>query len=498
MKFIVQIFRSCRGEAFRKAKALATLSALALTAAFSSGAMASNYTSSVAVPGGGTLSFTESLQTNANPGCSDFPTYNVRSASLFSYSTATVVNPTVIAKTQLAAGCTGRISNTPAVLNIGNGCTITVTINYANGSVGATQSCPNTIIYPKYIVMGVTYAPPGPSSSVQYTLSNALSTTITDASSYTTSTQTAISLTLGGGMGSIVNGSLTASSTTTATQVATASNAVTISTTNLASYKLSGPPNPPVSTNTPISHDYDIVWVWLNPVAVYTTATNLVTFNGFAYDGADLAGMDIYPVQVGQLRGTIPMDPSLQAELSRSWASSSQWYPNGGSPALTAADYADIISADPYTNASYSVAPSVSTSPDQRFTLVGVTPAAGGAQQTSFIYAPGSLSETFTNTYVNSTNTAKGTSSTHSQSYGLGLDVGAGDKSSFYNASLKASFTQTWTSMQSSNIANSNAATQIASFTLGAPCTSCAYTGPTLFEVYEDNVYGTFMFNPVR
>jgi hypothetical protein len=497
MKYLTRILRAGQQAIARHLRAASMLIAFALGAIFSSSAMASNWTASVAVPGGGTLSFTESLQINQNPTCKyDIPTYLTRSASLFSYSTATVVNPTVISKTTSVPGCSGDIVTTPAVINLSNNCQITVLVSYYDGSVSATQSCPNVTIYPKYMVLGVTYAPPGPSSSVQYTLSNALSTTVTDSASYGTSTQVSTSLSTSGKIYAFINGQVDLNSSTTASQTITSSNAVTVSATNLTSYRLAGPPSPPVSINTPINHDYDIVWLWLNPVAIYTMSTNLVTFNGFAYDATDLAGMDIYPVQVGQLRGTIPMDPSLQAELNRGWASASQWYPNGGSPALTAADYASIIAADPYSNAGYSVSPSAKTSPDQRFTLVGLTPSTGGAQLQSFIYAPGSLSETFTNTYVNSTQSSKGTSSSHSESFGVALTVSG--KFSDYSASLKVADTMTWTSSQSSTIANTSAATQIASFTLGAPCTSCTYTGPTVFEVYEDNVYGTFMFNPVR
>ncbi len=497
MNHFTRALRSGRQALAARLRAATLLAALAAGAIFSPGAMASNSLGSVAVPGGGTLSFTQSLQIVQNPTCkSDIPTYLVRSASLFSYSAATVVNPTAIAKVTSVPGCGGDIVSTPAVLNLSNNCQIRVMVSYYDGHVSAGLSCPNVTLYPKYMVLGVTYAPPGPSSSVQYTLSNALSTTVTDNSSYGTSTQVTTNLSTGGKIYAFINGQVDLSSSTTASQTSTSSNAVTISATNLTSYRLSGPPSPPVSVNTPINHDYDIVWVWLNPVAIYTMSGNLVTFNGFAYDPTDLAGMDIYPVQVGQLRGTIPMDPSLQAELNRGWASSSQWYPNGGSPALTAADYASIMAADPYSNAGYFVSPSATTSPDQRFTLVGMTPASGGSPLQSFIYAPGSLSETFTNTYVNSTQVSKGTSSSHSQSFGVALTVSA--KFADYSASLKVADTLTWTSTQSSTIANTTTGTKIASFTLGAPCASCLYTGPTVFQVYEDNVYGTFMFDPVR
>jgi len=97
---------------------------------------------------------------------------------------------------------------------------------------------------------------------------------------------------------------------------------------------------------------------------------------------------------------------------------------------------------------------------------------------------------------VNSSSTTKSASSTHSQSYGVAQSVSA--KYADFSASLKVAGTMTWTNQQSSTIANTSTATQIASFTLGSPCASCAYTGPTVFEVYEDNVFGTFMFNPVR
>jgi hypothetical protein len=66
---------------------------------------------------------------------------------------------------------------------------------------------------------------------------------------------------------------------------------------------------------------------------------------------------------------------------------------------------------------------------------------------------------------------------------------------------LKQTQTLTWMSQWQSTITNTT--TEMGQFTIAPPsCTGdpCnpAYSGPPNFDVYQDNVYGTFTFVPVN
>lgn len=451
---------------------------------------------SVNVVGGGVLSYESTLNIINNPSCSfDIPTYLSRSVTAFSYTDARVGNPGVIANVKGVAGCSGNQINTPAVLALNDTCTIKVDVNYYNGAVTAFKSCANLIVYPKYVVMGVTYAPPGPSSSVQYSQTNSLSTTITDSSSYTSNLAISSTISTGVNLFGILNGRVNVNSGTTATQTVSSSTGTTISASNLTSYTLRGPPSPPVNINTPIDHNYDLIWLWLNPAVLYFVTPTSIQKNGFAYDMNDLVGMDIFPVPVGMLNGSIPMDEAVSRALARAWAVNSQSYPGGGNPAITAEDYPAILASHPYSTPGYAVPPTATTSADKRFTVVGSTPSGGATPLPSFVYAPGSLTQSYTNTHVNSSTVSQGVSNSRSQTIGFDYSS-SGEFIVEFNRNLKVQYTQTWTNSQSTAITDTT--TKVASFTIGSPCTSCAYTGPSVFEVYQDNVFGTFMFNPVR
>jgi hypothetical protein len=91
--------------------------------------------------------------------------------------------------------------------------------------------------------------------------------------------------------------------------------------------------------------------------------------------------------------------------------------------------------------------------------------------------------------------TTDGTGGTDTRQVGFSLDVSA--KGGFLvslSADLKTSTTLTWTHKYSS--LNTQKVGQNASWSVTGPAASANYTGPTLFDVYQDNVYGTFMFYP--
>jgi hypothetical protein len=147
---------------------------------------------------------------------------------------------------------------------------------------------------------------------------------------------------------------------------------------------------------------------------------------------------------------------------------------------------------------------SPATTTDGRFTISGG--ASGTAQSFDYKQAlPGqsSITQAFQNTY--STNTTLGESTTTTTSETFGIDVSFTTTIFIDNLSedLKYSQTLTWTDMSSTS--DSTTTSQIDQLSItGPPCATSsapcvpAYTGPPEFDIYQDNIYGTFMFNPVN
>lgn len=390
------------------------------------------------------------------------------------------------------------------------GSTFQVVFTPQNQSGSATASYFEIgYVNPKYIVVGVTYAPPGTSSTVQYTKSTFLGKTSTLSSSFSSSNSVTATLSNEVGIKGWASGHISVSSGYSYTQAVMNSQTIAISAMSSISNTLSGTPYfPPAG---PVNHNYDVIWLWLNPVAIFTVDPNNsqnIAWNGFGYDMNDQPAMDIYPVQVGYLNGAFgPLPPSYATVLARSWASS-QTFASGDGPGVTSADYPTILAADPFSNSSYSVAlaPNVSpaTTNDGRFTISGGT---GGVSQ-SFVYqqaSPGSnpSTQSFSNTYTQTSTLGQGATATRQTTFGV--DV-AFSNTIFFDTlkyDLKYQNQLTWTDM--TNTAVTNTGTQVDSLTItGPPCNASTnpcvpqYTGPGEFNVYQDNIYGTFIFNPVN
>jgi hypothetical protein len=60
------------------------------------------------------------------------------------------------------------------------------------------------------------------------------------------------------------------------------------------------------------------------------------------------------------------------------------------------------------------------------------------------------------------------------------------------------SVANTYTTTDSWNSTVTSTATNAANLSITGPATSDNYTGPTEFQVWRDNVYGSFMFYPVQ
>ena len=154
------------------------------------------------------------------------------------------------------------------------------------------------------------------------------------------------------------------------TQGSNNSLAVTVSMQQQTGYKSYGP----ADAFNPVNHNDDIIWLWLNPLLnlkVNPDIPNSVQWNGYGFDATDYYALDVYPVYVNELK--YGLSPETQTELARVWAAGQNW-PSGDGPALTLADYSNILQADPFTNSEYTL-PEIlpSTTPDGRFTLAGST-----------------------------------------------------------------------------------------------------------------------------
>jgi len=368
---------------------------------------------------------------------------------------------------------------------------------------GGTDMSVSGYINPKYLIVGVTYAPPGSQSSVTYTYSLLVGSNTTINNSFSDQTTLKVSVTASGGIGGFDHGQATGSFTNSYTQMSSSSNAVTINKTTQVSDKTQGPSNSIVG----LDHDFDVVWLWLNPVVQLSfPAPNprALTWTGYGFDQSDQPGLDILPVYVGWLNGDIPIPSDVAFVLARHWASGLIWGPGQG-PGLTGpgpgTDFANIVQADPFWRCDQ-VPSSCPTSPDPtRFTLAD-------SQNLVYVQAPPGgqpITQTYQFQFSNMTVIGQQTGTTESQAFGLDVSFGGGVFLAGVNVDF--SISDQFTSTYSVNTTNTNTATSTALASITGPtCTvssgsnTCSpqYTGPIEFEVYQDNQYGTFMFFPVN
>ncbi len=366
------------------------------------------------------------------------------------------------------------------------------------GTIGATGQ--QGLVNPKFVVVGVTYAPPGTGSSVTYGNTTSVGNTTTVSDSFTSGTTLTVSTSqnIGVPKGVLANGgvTLTYSSTSAYTQGSTTTNTVTLNKSTAISYKTNGYAYP--LTAPVVVSDYDFVWLWLNPLKVMTylpavaSEAAQIIDQGYAYDPNDPAGTDgpdVYPVQVGYLDGHFPDDPSIDAVLARSWAISENlnWPANEG-PGLTPADKANIIALDPFTNPSYNeLNNSPVISADGRFTI-------GFDPPNPIAFVP-NLSTTYTTTQSTTKSSSTETTNSFQQAFGVSTQVKTG-LFNFLNNTSTTTFKQTFTWKYSTLTSLSTSTGTNESFTIVGPSATPPYTGPGQYIYYQDNWFGTFYFLP--
>jgi hypothetical protein len=490
------------------------------------------WATSINVTGGGVLTFTEYFnEVTCGPGDSPHAQVNYTEYTGFSFSGAAISNPNAVATYNGSISSCGIVAGaSPAtlVLNLPNNCYI----DFFPPSFTATLSSPScfgTIGYvdPKYMVLGVTYAPPGPSPNtwVNYTHSSSIGNTMSLSNSYATGTSSSVSFSAGFSIAKVISGQVSSTTTTSASLSSKNSSSVTSNLQVQQGEQTFGTFN----YFAPVDNDYDLIWVWLNPAVIFRVAPGVVVWEGYGYDGNDPYGFDVVPIPLGYINGHLgAMPPDIQTRINRAWAAPQLW-PAGQGPALTSTDLAQIATADPFSVSTYGLnsvgyGPLPTETADHRFTssqcstitatntTSGATTTISGASPT-FNYIQASPSQsgeiyTCTITYTNASTQAQDLTSTNSVVYSTDDSLSATFLATL-NADLKQSNSLTWTTESQTSITDTATNTASLSFqpppcnnvTAGVgPCVPVYDSGgnqPTEFQVYQDNLYGTFMFAPV-
>ncbi len=370
------------------------------------------------------------------------------------------------------------------------------------------------VINPKYMIMGITYAPPGQASTVTYTDTNYVGNTTTLSNSFQNTEGVEVSLTVTGSANATgdccnwANLSTSGSAGYSWSQTTTNQNTITVTGQTSSGWTTPGTYN----YFSPVDHDYDIIWIWLNPVVILTIDSSnpsaLPVWNGYGYDTTDPAnGVEVVGVPVGCLNGDNPTGvncPQYLYPLSRWWVSN-QTYPNGDVPALTPTDYANILKADPFTNPNYTVidgpGPQTgATTTDGRFTHATIP--GGSANEIAYYFQESpQWKDTYTYTYTDSTTASQSAENKTTISWGISDSFAGGFF--FTEVTYKVTYTGSVVLDNKTETSITNTTTDSASTTIeGPPCTgspcSPLYSGvpPQFgdFDVYQDNLYGSFMF----
>jgi hypothetical protein len=400
-------------------------------------------------------------------------------------------------------GASVTSSGDKTCLNVASGTTLTGDFSlFWNNSVGdltdifyGTVAAANAVAQPKYAIVGVFYAPPCSSgksaSSVVYGSANQLKVDNSLTSEFTQSDT--VSLSGSGGVGIVTMGStLTygwSASSITGTDVA-------VTTSNSESYTIDG-----CLGVDGVNHIDDVIWIWLNPVLPYyippSTASDVIVL-GVGSDDRDPVtsgshAPDLVTLSVVQIQNLIAVlnanetptaantgiEASVLQALQRTWDTT--WVTNSGGepgPGLVAADYENILTADPFV-ANPSFDPASST----RYALI---------EQATFPYdATATPSEhAYTGLATDATSQTSGTDDQHYVSVEVSAGVGLSKVTG-----AKLSDVSKWLWDTKSQATTTNTSTQTATFNIWSPAAS--YTGPDTIAVYWDTVYQTFVFYPL-
>jgi hypothetical protein len=476
-------------------------------------------TGSTTVVGGGILSWNytshNSVCGTSNPGNIPFTEFDF---SGFVYNGQSLSGTAAYIDVAQVPGCPPQGPEPTGGLTLA-GSDFTITFFPQDGGSGSATiiSTISGFINPKFVILGVTYAPPGNQSFVQYANSSTQGTSTSYGMSFTSDAGYAVSLSstrpgkftipnIGGDVGWSLMSTKTFSQDFT--NEADSSSSIALSSSSSWITKVPGPFDPYAGVN----HDFDVIWIWLNPLLNFTIqqgATNSTTWTGYSFDADDVPEMDIYGVYLGWLDGHLSTPGPASSDptpLERIWAGNSaneQVWPAGTSPALDDTDFAMIAAQDPFSDPNYRVTvPSTPagniTSSDGRYTLTG--------NQIVDYEQPGPGGQPFNQVLTESTTSTQtagqGVKKTYKTSYSK--------QQKFTGSLFDDTFSKEVTDSSSLSTTNqwsvtndSQTGTTATGSVTGPPCvasgTGCSpvYIGPTEFEVFKDNIYGTYLFYPV-
>jgi hypothetical protein len=408
-------------------------------------------------------------------------------------------------------------------------------------------------LFPKYLVVGIVYAPPGSSSSVTYSSSNLVGSSNTVS---TTNSQTVVntsSFSAGAELG-LFGASISYDQSEGWTTSSQNTNSVYLQTTKGNGITTMGP----ISSSLGVNHDNDIIYIWLNP-AVSGTSSGTLNWAGLSSNSCDLTDLNDPLTFYQQMSGCDPnqypfpdiigipvwclKNPYWPGQgcaqwipyTSRSW-DQSYWGPqptnqNGAAlpsiaPGLALQDYADILQADPfvamdgvYFNVCHSTyGPNMDPNDPEPVSLSPSTPTlarvpnscAPNLYQGSTLRfqpygtveypepGPNGLPQTYTGQFQYSVTNTQGVTSidTHTSTSSWFTTASFGD--SFlgfgFDAAASSGQSNTTTWQQQNSTASTQGNTSYASYSITGPQLSDNYQGPATFNVYLDNVYGTFAF----
>jgi hypothetical protein len=336
---------------------------------------------------------------------------------------------------------------------------------------------------PKYKIVGIDYTVPGEQSYVQYTNTTMMGTSTSNSSSFSTAVASSIEICGGAGIGSSSDGtSVCGTYSNSFTQESDTSSSFAVSQSTAFTNKwfaLDGPQ---------LDHGNDVIYVWVNPQAWYTmfpTGTagpTPVYWNGYTYDETDDSNnMEVIPLRLTWLLNPSTIPTSLQGRLLRAWAPKNT---DGTAPGLTTQDYLKIAAADPFSNPNYvvTIGSDGKTTTDDRFTQT---------TNGELYYEPG-YNDVYNWVYTTTDTEGQGGKNTYVQSFAIEVK-NSNDWIADISFDWKESTTFTW--IDQWNTLMTQMMSQMNTVSITGP--TGTYTGPEEFNVYQDNVYGTFMVNPV-